>query len=454
MSTPFIVLINPWIYDFAAYDLWLKPLGLLYLASLIRANGLGVHVIDCLDPDHPRMHELFGTKILSRKDTGKGHFYSQPVSKPEAFKSILNKRYKRYGVIPEVFEETMSSLPKPCAILVTSMMTYWYPGVFEVIKRVKSRYPDVPVILGGVYASICHEHARKFSGADSVVRGPGEDEVLRIITALTGNRMPVYFHAPNYDALPYPAFDLLASRAALPVMTARGCPFRCVYCASSLLYNGFYRRNPLEVADEIEYWTRQEDTTDFALYDDAFLFDPDAHALPLLRELIKRRINIRLHFPNGLHIRYFTQEIADLMIAAGCKTIRLGLETADTNRQKLTGGKVVTEEFINTAGFLRIAGFTSREVGVYILAGLPEQEAREISATIQLVKEVGLKPIIAEYSPIPGTALWDQAVAASSFPIADEPLFHNNSLLPCQWERFSLHDLEKLKRECRITTCT
>ena len=83
-----------------------------------------------------------------------------------------------------------------------------------------------------------------------------------------------------------------------------------------------------------------------------------------------------------------------------------------------------------------MAGFTSREVGVYILAGLPEQEAREISDTIQLVKAEGLKPIIAEYSPIPGTALWDRAVAASSFPIADEPLFHNNSLLPCQWERF------------------
>ena len=454
MSTPFILLINPWIYDFAAYDLWSKPLGLLYIAALLKSNGFGVHFIDCLDPNHPRMHELFGTKILARQDTGRGRFYNQQVSKPDALKSIINKRYKRYGITPEIFEDSVSSLPKPQAVLVTSMMTYCYPGVFEVINRVKARYPDVPVVLGGVYATICHEHARKLSGADIVVRGPGESEVLRIVAELTLKEIAALPDIYNPDSLPYPAYELLSSKAALPIMTARGCPFSCTYCASSLLCHGFSRRTPLKVADEIEHWAQQEGVTDFAFYDDAFMFDPKAHALPLLKELIKRNLPIRLHFPNGLHIRYFTQEIADLMMKSGCKTIRLGLETADTNRQKLTGGKVVTEEFINTASFLRMAGFTSREVGVYILAGLPEQESREISDTIQLVKAVGLKPIIAEYSPIPGTALWDRAVAASSFPIADEPLFHNNSLLPCQWERFSLYDLEKLKLECRTTTFT
>jgi len=45
-----VLLINPWIYDFAAYDFWLKPLGLLYLGGLLRANHHHISCIDCLDP--------------------------------------------------------------------------------------------------------------------------------------------------------------------------------------------------------------------------------------------------------------------------------------------------------------------------------------------------------------------------------------------------------------------
>ena len=91
MSTaPFILLVNPWIYDFAAYDLWSKPLGLLYIAALLKHNGFDVHLIDCLDPLHPRVHELPGVKLPTRKSTGKGQFYNHQAPKPDAFKSIIN----------------------------------------------------------------------------------------------------------------------------------------------------------------------------------------------------------------------------------------------------------------------------------------------------------------------------------------------------------------------------
>ena len=49
MSPRTILLINPWIHDVAAYDFWVRPLGLLYLASLLRAGGFSVRIIDCLD---------------------------------------------------------------------------------------------------------------------------------------------------------------------------------------------------------------------------------------------------------------------------------------------------------------------------------------------------------------------------------------------------------------------
>jgi len=52
-TTPNILLVNPWIHDFAAYDFWAKPMGLLSIASILRSHGFGVYYIDCLDRFHP-----------------------------------------------------------------------------------------------------------------------------------------------------------------------------------------------------------------------------------------------------------------------------------------------------------------------------------------------------------------------------------------------------------------
>ncbi len=304
MPEPFILLINPWIYDFAAYDLWIKPLGLLYIAAVLKKNGLGVHLIDCLDPYNLKMEEIYGAGKISREETGRGHFYQERVVKPERLKRIIKRQFKRYGITPALFEHELSLIPKPDAILVTSMMTYWYPGVFEVIRLAKARYPEVTVILGGVYATICNDHARNFSKADIVISGPGECEALRIIQQITCKDIQFIPDLTDLDNLPYPSHELLSSRTSLPIITARGCPLKCTYCASSQLALQFIKRKPARIAEEIEYFVIKEGTTDFAFYDDAFLYKPEEHAMPILNEIMKRKLNVRLHFPNGLHIRY------------------------------------------------------------------------------------------------------------------------------------------------------
>lgn len=55
MNAPRILCINPWIYDFAAYDYWSKPLGLPYIASFLRERGVAVDFLDCLDKWHPQL---------------------------------------------------------------------------------------------------------------------------------------------------------------------------------------------------------------------------------------------------------------------------------------------------------------------------------------------------------------------------------------------------------------
>lgn len=432
-----ILLINPWIHDFAAYDLWAKPLGLLSLGAVLRANGCAVEFIDCLETRS-------GT---TRKRWGQGPFARQIIPKPPQLSSIP-RNYARYGCAPEEFMRRLDNASPPDAVLVTSMMTYWYPGVFETIRLVKERFPGVPVILGGVYATLCSAHARRFSGADHVVTHEGEDRVLRLLEEMWADA-PVY--APEQgclDSLPYPCFDLVPDPVYVCIGASRGCPYRCTYCASGYLWGHQRRRNPVMVAKEIAFWNREYEVHDFAFYDDALL-TPHGHALRLLEEIITRAPGVRFHCPNGLHAREITRDMAALMREAGFSTIRLGLETVDASRQKESGGKVTSDEFIRAMENLHKAGYGDDDIGVYILCGLPGQGVEEIMDTVQFVKAHGGRPRLSEYSPIPHTRDWDAALKASRYPLAEEPLFHNNTLLPCRSDRLRYSDYLAIKQSLK-----
>jgi hypothetical protein len=65
------------------------------------------------------------------------------------------------------------------------------------------------------------------------------------------------------------------------------------------------------------------------------------------------------------------------------------------------------------------------------------------------VRACGAKPILAEYSPIPGTPLFAQAQKFSPFDLEHEPLFQNNSIFPCQWSEFTWDDLRRVKEKLK-----
>ncbi len=122
-DVPEILFVNPWIHDFAAYDFWAKPLGLLILASISRRHEFNVSYIDCLD----RFHE-YGTKTDPYARHGRGPYLKGRITKPAGLEHIP-RNYSRYGIKPEWFHASLESVPVPDLVLVTSLMTYWYPGV-------------------------------------------------------------------------------------------------------------------------------------------------------------------------------------------------------------------------------------------------------------------------------------------------------------------------------------
>jgi radical SAM superfamily enzyme YgiQ (UPF0313 family) len=434
-NSPHILLINPWITDFTAYNFWIKPLGLLYIASLLRENGFRVTVIDCLD--------FYG----KTKKYGDGKFFKTKIEKPLPLKSVP-RNYSQYGIPEEILLKRLSLLEeKPNLIGITSGMTYWYPGVFKIIEITRELFKNVQIILGGIYATLCYEHAKKYSNVDIVFNGRGESGVLKLIEELTKFKLKT----PNSELRTniYPAFDLYPQLDYVCISTSRGCPFQCTYCASPFLTKGFFRRDPLKVVDEIEYWTTKFHIKNIAFYDDALLIESSKHIIPILKEMIRRGIRCNFHTPNGLHIKGIDQEVADLLYRTGFRTIRLGFETSDETNQIETGGKVDNQEFKGAIKSLKRAGYSNEEIGVYVMVGLPEQKVGEVEESMAFVKEAGAKPMLVEYSPIPHTPLFEKAKRNSQFDLENEPLFHNNSILPCQWDGFKMVDFKRLKEELR-----
>ncbi|MBT7259594.1 MAG: B12-binding domain-containing radical SAM protein, partial [Desulfobacula sp.] len=260
-DSPHILCINPWIHDFAAFDFWAKPLGLLSIAAILREKGLKVSFLDCLDRFHP--NEPKEAKVLW---DGRGPFRKTEIDLPHGLEHI-DKKFSRYGVKPQWFASDLKQIEKPDLIFVTSLMTYWATGVKETIEIVKEIWPHAPVVLGGIYASLCYEHARKNTLADLVIKGPAEPQLQKIIKTFTKFEIDDKGLSGDLDELPYPALDLQHKIAYAPILTSRGCPFSCEYCASSYLEPKLRRRSPENVFKEIRHWHKRYGVKNFAFYD-------------------------------------------------------------------------------------------------------------------------------------------------------------------------------------------
>ncbi|WP_020587746.1 B12-binding domain-containing radical SAM protein [Desulfobacter curvatus] len=440
---PHILCVNPWVHDFAAFDFWARPLGLFTIAAILRQNRVRVSFLDCMNRFHPRR-----TKRVKVYWDGRGPFDKTPIPLPEVLETHLgdtNENFTRYGALMEWIEQDLSAMDRPDLILVTSLMTYWATGVAETIDLLKKIFPGVPVVLGGIYASLCETHARKYSGADQVITGAAESVLADLVETYTGFTLNYIPDPADLDATPFAALDLQDTMAYAPILTSRGCPFSCEYCASSFLEPRFRRRSPENVFQEVRHWYTNSQVKNFAFYDDALLINPEKYAFPLLERIIDAEMNIFFHTPNALHIKEISAKAADLMLKADFKTIRLGLETTDfsSHRHDI---KVKQDEFFTAVENLRTAGFAKDQLGAYLLCGLPGQNLDEVEESIALVKRLGVTPVLAYYTPIPHTPMWADAVKNARFDITAHPALTNNSLFPCVRSQQDLERISQLKK--------
>jgi len=266
-----------------------------------------------------------------------------------------------------------------------------------------------PIVLGGAPAGINGPEALEFLGLEYAVQGDGERAMVeiarRLETGLEPRGIPglvvrregrvVESNPPDFipdvDALPRARpqahLRLLAYRlhgSPFLVQTKRGCPLGCAYCTYNRLEGTRYRlRSPAAIADEVEEFVRQTGMRRVEIVDSTFNVPLD-HAKAVLRELVARRLRLRLS-TMGLHPLHFDEELAELMKRAGFMEACFGVESvcAETLR---TLGKNFTPEHVRAAA--RTVHATGIPASWFILLGAPGETVATVRETLRSMARI------------------------------------------------------------------
>ena len=404
---PRILLINPPIYDFAAYDFWLKPYGLLNIAGCLRGKA-HFKLFDYLDRLHPFVTKQ---KALKSDQCGRGRFYREIIPNPPCLKQIP-RYFRRFGLPRRIFAGFLAEQGRFNFIFIQTMMTYWYQGVAEVIEDIRRFQPKARIILGGNYVTLCPSHAQNL-GADFLVEGTKLQPLWEYLNIIPDLNQPALWEA--YEKLNTGVLKL-----------SDGCPFSCTYCSVPKVY-GKFKPRPLERSlAELELLAKRG-VENIAFYDDALLFEAEKILIPFLEWVLNHNIKVDFHTPNALNARFITKELAELMVQAGFRTFYLGFESASKEWQKKTGSKVLPDEFAKAVEHLKAAGAEPSNITAYQILGHPKIDIQQLEVTMHLVNQLGIRGMLADFSPIPGTADGENC---RKWVDMDEPLFHNKTAFP------------------------
>jgi len=434
------LLVHPWICDYAAYDFWIQPLGLLFVGGFLAGRGWQVHLADAL---------AGGRDPQRRRWDGTSAFLSVPLPDPLPPPPGRGpgRSYRRYGIPLAEFERRIEQIRAPDAILVSLQMTYWYPALDQALGVLTRVHPAVPIYLGGGYATLARSHAALRPGLTALVSSRNPLPALTQLCGLLGEDAPRADEVAGLTA----RWSLCEELPHAPVMTSWGCPFHCPYCATAGTFGPWRPRSHEAILEELQALSCDLRAEHLACYDDALLHQAGEHFLPLARKLVLAGLGaerFRWHFPNAVHARWIDREVAAALRQLGAATLWLGAESCDAGFLARTGGKVTPAEVERALSALEAQGARPRQLGAYLLAGVPGLPDESVARAMDRLHGLGLHIALASYSPIPGTPFF-ASLAAEEPRLEADPLWQNNTRremdAPGRWEslRAQARDLNR-----------
>jgi len=326
-----------------------------------------------------------------------------------------------------------------------SFMTMFASRAYTLAGHIRQRR-GIPIIMGGAHPSALPEEA--IEHCDAVFRGETEHALA---DALTHGRVEgVVDCTPpdDLDALPMPdrtALDLefyarsgeeLAglSYRTLGVITSRGCPYRCVFCANAKRHAALRFHSPERVIEEIRYLAGRHAITSVAFYDELMATDADRFRA-ICEALISTGLN-RLRWECQMHPRTVREDLLPLMKRAGCVQVGIGFESGSQRMLDSIQKNTRVEENLSVARRVREAGLRLRGCFVF---GLPGETTDDILATERFIGAARPNFTSIHFlTPFPGTPLYDanaerihaQGISWDTFTAGDPETFTCNESIP------------------------
>lgn len=310
---------------------------------------------------------------------------------------------------------------------------------FDLVKRAKRAFPQALTVLGGPHASMAAEDAlAHLPELDLVVRGEGEETTLEICRALerkrgidgishvsgvsyrsngrivtNPRRSPIF----NLDSLPFPAFHLIPferynfrvdvpGRGLLPavnIMTSRGCPFNCNFCATPINWGRVVRtRSPRNVVREIESHIRNYGVRVVHFYDDTF--NLNQKRMEEMSSLILER-KLPIFWQCEIRIDLMTKPLLARMKEAGLFYVSFGIEAGSERvRSSIVNKKVSLKDFENVVSWCRELEIVPN---AFFIFSHPTETWEEAQETIRLIERYKdkVEASVAILHVYPGTPL-------------------------------------------------
>jgi radical SAM superfamily enzyme YgiQ (UPF0313 family) len=369
------------------------PLGTLYAASYLRKHGYDVALFDAM---------------LAESE--------------EEWEAALRQHQPEFAVL---YEDNFNYLSKMCLLNMRE-------AAFKMIDMAKRR--GCTVILCGADAT---DHAEEYlaRGADYVLLGEGEETLVELLSQLsaqsetspesilglaykvneTPHRNPRRPDIKDLDALPFPAWDLVdveKYRAiwvqhhgyfSMNMVTTRGCPFHCNWCAKPIWGQRYHSRSPENVAAEMK-WLKENYKPDHIWFaDDILGLKPGwlrgfANAVNEMGALIPFKCLSRADL--------LTREgEVDSLARAGAQTVWMGAESGSQKVLDAMDKGTRVEQIHKAAQLLKGAGI---RVAFFLQFGYPGETREDIERTIQLVRDADPDDIgISVSYAMPGTKFFD-----------------------------------------------
>lgn len=221
----------------------------------------------------------------------------------------------------------------------------------------------------------------------------------------------------NLDSIPFPArelFDLSLYKEPGTIITGRGCPFVCKFCASSSLCGRKFRARSAEnVLAEIKEMYDQFNIRKMYFADDTLVYHRK-RAIDICQGIID--LDLKLSWGCGTRVDCLPQDCLEMMYKAGCRGILLGVESGDPKNLESIGKGISVEMILDTAQRVHDMGI---QLTCSFILGLPEDTKESVLRTLELVKKLkGLKkepsePEVIIYfsilTPLPGTDFYNNA---------------------------------------------